>query len=190
MGEEIRRIVRRGFVEDDVRWFSPEAITILKNAQTDIQWLMDRGYKQSSVIELVGGHYQLSARQRNALQRATSSTLECKIRKEKLLSLDKLPDNCIYIDGFNLIITLEVALSNGTMILCNDGTIRDIAGLRGTYGLIDKTEKALTLLGKFFKEKGVSEAKFFLDAPVSNSGRLKIKILEHALSWGIMWQWN
>ncbi|WP_139904693.1 DUF434 domain-containing protein [Clostridium thermarum] len=113
MGEESRFIARRGFAEDDVRWFSPEAVTILKNVQTDIPWLMDRGYKQSSVIELVGGHYQLSARQRNALQRATSSTLECKIRKEKLLSMDKLHDYCIYIDGFNLImIWIKYAYGN------------------------------------------------------------------------------
>jgi hypothetical protein len=31
----------------------------------------------------------------------------------------------------------------------------------------------------------VPEAKFFLDAPVSNSGRLRSRILEHAYNWGI-----
>jgi hypothetical protein len=185
MEEEIVRVVRRGFDDEDIKWFSQKAVDVLKKAQEEIQWLMDRGYKQASIIDLVGGHYQLSSRQRSALQRATSSTSHCEERKKKQLSMDKLKQGCIYIDGFNLIITLEVALSNGTIVLCNDGTIRDIAGLRGTYSLIDKTDKALILLGSLFKDYEVSEVKFYLDAPVSNSGRLKRKILEYAQQWGI-----
>lgn len=92
---------------------------------------------------------------------------------------------CEIIDGLNLIITLEVALSNSILILGNDGCIRDLAGLRGTYKLIDKTQKALQLIGKALNELEVPYCKFFLDSPVSNSGRLKSAILKHAEVWGI-----
>lgn len=59
-----------------------------------------------------------------------------------------------------------------------DGTIRDLAGLRGTYKLIDKTDIAIDLIGKKLQELKISKAVFYLDRPVSNSGRLKARILE------------
>ena len=59
-----------------------------------------------------------------------------------------------------------------------DGTIRDLAGLRGTYRLIDKTDKAICLIGKKLASMGIAGVVFYLDAPVSNTGRLKSRILE------------
>ena len=179
------KITRRGFDEEDYKWFSKEAVIKLRIAQDEIEWLLNRGYKLSSIIDLVGGHYQFSSRQRTALQRATSSKLQYEKRKETMLPLETYKEGCIYIDGFNLIITLEVALSGSVLILGNDGALRDLAGLRGTYRLIDKTDEALKLIGEAFIQFRIPEAKFFLDAPVSNSGRLRSRILEHAASWDI-----
>jgi hypothetical protein len=180
-----QKTTKRGFDPEDYKWFSDESIAKLKIAQVEVGWLLDRGYKMSSIIDLVGGHYQLTARQRTSLKRATSSTLQYEKRKSSMLPLDDYKNGCLYIDGFNLIITLEVALSESLLILGNDGVLRDLAGLRGTYRIIDKTDEALKLIGKAFKELGVPEAKFFLDAPVSNSGKLKSKILEHSYDWNI-----
>ncbi|MDU7241221.1 DUF5616 domain-containing protein [Clostridium sp.] len=84
----------------------------------------------------------------------------------------------VHIDGFNTIITLEVALSNSLIIKSMDETIRDLAGLRGTYSVIEKTEVAIKLIGEFLLEHKIKKAIFYLDKPVSNSGRLKMKILE------------
>jgi hypothetical protein len=179
------KIKKRGFDEEDHKWFSKQAIEKLKIAQEEVEWLLNRGYKLSSIIDLIGGHYQFSSRQRNALQRATSSKTQYEKRKATRLPVEAYKENCIYIDGFNLIITLEVALSGSVLILGNDGALRDLAGLRGTYRLIDKTDEALKLIGEAFRQLKVPEAKFFLDAPVSNSGRLRSRILEHAYSWGI-----
>lgn len=44
---------------------------------------------------------------------------------------------------------------------------------------------ALELIGKTFKKLKVPEAKFFLDSPVSNSGRLRNRILEYSNKWKI-----
>ncbi len=71
-------------------------------------------------------------------------------------------------------------MSQGTLILGNDNYIRDLAGLRGTYKLIDKTELALDYLYKFLQEKNIKQINFYIDSPVSNSGRLKMKIIEYA----------
>jgi len=179
------RIARRGYDEQDLKWFSETELKKLLKAQEEVLWLMDRGYKMDSVINFIGSHYQLASRQRIALQRGTSSTLQCINRKEKLIPIDKINEKSIFIDGFNLIITLEVALSNGTLIYSNDGTIRDLAGLRGTYRLIDKTYKAIEILGRFFKDLKIKEVIFYFDSPVSNSGRLKQTILEYFKTWDI-----
>lgn len=102
-----------------------------------------------------------------------------------MLSFEYAKDGCLFIDGFNLIISLEVALSGSPILLGKDGVLRDLAGLRGTYKLIDKTDIALNLIGKTLNELSVPIVKFYLDSPVSNSGRLKSKILECSETWGI-----
>lgn len=179
------KTIRRGFDPNDRKWFSCEALPGLGIAQEEIQWLLDRGYKMSGIIEFVGNHHQLSLRQRTALQRATSSKLQYDKRNARMLPLEEAKDGCLHIDGFNLIITLEVALSKSLIILGKDGVLRDLAGLRGTYSLINQTDKALALIGQTFRKLSVPEAVFYLDAPVSNSGRLRNRILDYAGEWNI-----
>ncbi|MDP4087827.1 MAG: DUF434 domain-containing protein [Bacillota bacterium] len=183
MDDNVYKVAKRGVDEEDIRWFSASSMEKLTSAQEEIRWLLDRGYKINSIIDFVGGHYQLSARQRNALQRATASSADCRGRIGKLLPFEAVRGKSLYIDGFNLIITLEVALSGGTLILGNDGVFRDLAGLRGTYKLIDKTDKALNLIGKLLMEIQPKMVKIYLDVPVSNSGRLKKRILDLSESW-------
>lgn len=179
----VGRVSKRGVDPQDGRWFSKEAVIKLQKAQEEVAWLLNRGYKLNAIMDLVGGSYQFSARQRQALKRSTSAKYECEKRKLSMLQYSSAKDGIIYIDGFNLIIGLEVALSGGVLLLGNDGAVRDIAGLQGSYRIIDKTDKALELIGKSFGDLKVPHAKFFLDAPVSNSGRLREKILKHSLIW-------
>ena len=176
---------RRGFDPEDTKWFTEESIAKLRIAQEDIQWLLDRDYKLDSIIELVGNHYLLSARQRTALKRGTSPTLHYKKRQSTMLPYDAAKDGCLYIDGFNLIIIIEVALSHSVLILCRDNVLRDLAGLRGSYKLIDQTDSALKIIGLTLNKLHVPKVKFYLDSPVSNSGRLKSKILQHSTDWNI-----
>lgn len=169
--------VRRGFVlEDENEFFCQSSQMKLRNAQQDLLYLMERDYPIKSASTFVGNHYMLSERQRLALVRATATKKVVLGRKEK--QVKSLKGETIYIDGFNLIITLEVALSGSTLLLCMDGTIRDLAGLRGTYHLIEKTEEAIRLIGEELKVLGIAQVVFYLDSPVSNSGRLKMKILD------------
>jgi hypothetical protein len=168
---------RRGFVPTDEKEFSRENIGMLRSAQKDILYLLEQGYKIKSASTFVGNHYMLSERQRLAVVRATAGKQVLAHREEKRLDRTEAPRQ-VFIDGFNVIITLEVSLSNSTLIRCMDKTIRDLAGLRGTYRLIDKTEEAIRLVGEELALRGCKEAVFYLDAPVSNSGRLKQKLME------------
>lgn len=176
---------RRGFDPEDSRWFSETEVERMRSAQNEIRYLLDRGYRMEPVISFIGNHYQFSMRQRTALQRATSSTLQQVVRASKKLPPEAIQDGAIEIDGFNLLITLETALSGSPILACDDGVLRDLAGLRGTYSLIAQTDIALRLIFSSLSRLSAPAVKFFLDAPVSNSGRLKKRILEEAQSWTI-----
>ncbi len=168
---------RRGFVQTDEKEFNEESILLLRRAQKDILYLLEQGYRIKPASTFVGNHYMLSERQRIAVVRATAEKELLALRERKRLDRPGAQQQ-VFIDGFNVIITLEVALSNSTLIRCMDKTVRDLAGLRGTYRIIDKTEEAIRLIGEEFKLLGCKEAIFYLDAPVSNSGRLKQKLQE------------
>lgn len=180
---ELASVVRRGFDVEDHNWFSEDAVARLRVAQEEVEWLINRGYKADVALDFVAGHYQFTARQRIALLRGTASEVQIQNRKNKLLPISSAWEDVLYIDGFNLIINMEVALSGSVTILGRDGVIRDLAGLRGTYRIIDKTDRALELIGITLQELHVPHVKFFLDSPVSNSGRLKGKILEWSERW-------
>ncbi|HPU62615.1 MAG TPA: DUF434 domain-containing protein [Mobilitalea sp.] len=168
---------RRGFVPNDEKEFNKESIALLKRAQQDILYLIERGYPIKGASTFVGNHYLLSERQRLALVRATATRQTIALRKSKQLDKKQVSGKVV-IDGLNTIITLEVALSYGTLVKCMDGTIRDLAGLRGTYRLIDETQSAILMIGEHLSGLNINEAVFYLDSPVSNTGRLKTLIFE------------
>lgn len=169
--------IKRGASPNDEKEFRGQALEKLFRAGQDLQYLLDQGYKIKGASTFVGNHYLLSERQRLALTRSVSSKAAIQSRKDR--ELLKIPaGSVVNIDGFNTIITLEVALSDSLLLSCMDGTIRDLAALRGTYRVIDKTERALFLMGKMLERYEIAKAVIYLDSPVSNSGRLKQKILE------------
>ena len=173
------QIVQRGFLPDDNIQFSDAAMQTLLRAQREICFLLDHGFEMEKTVTFVGNHYQLSARQRMALTRASSSQAQLEERAKKRIS-GALDGRQVQIDGFNLIITLETALSASTLLCCMDGTARDLCGLHGTYRLIDKTEPAVCLILEELRRRGAASAWFWLDAPVSNSGRLRGEIVRLA----------
>lgn len=169
--------VRRGYVPDDEKAFGIKALPTLRKATEEIQFLIDRGYPIKSVSTFIGNHYLLSERQRLALVRSISTEKAIRKRRAKEIK-EGLEGQCISIDGLNLMITLEVALSDSTLIEGMDGTVRDLAGLRGTYKLIAQTDQAILLIGEQLQKWQIHKVIFYLDAPVSNTGRLKVRVLE------------
>ncbi len=105
-------------------------------------------------------------------------------RKSKQIDPTGVRNGTLQIDGFNLIISLEVALSGGLLMRGADGAMRDLAGLRGSYNTVQETDTALALIGEILGDLNIKTARFFLDSPVSNSGRLRARIVEHARAWG------
>lgn len=169
---------KRGFMPTDERDFSEKAQVILRKAAEEVGFLLDRGYPVKSVTTFVGNHYLLSERQRLALARVVSPKVNIAKRKAKEVGADELSGETLYIDGFNTVITLEIAYSQSMLFRCMDGTVRDLAGLHGTYRLIEQTDLAIKAMCETLGELGIKKAVIYLDAPVSNSGRLKKRIFE------------
>ncbi len=170
-------IVRCGYVPQDSIEFGAKAAEQLNAAAQELVFLMDRGYDTKSASTFVGNHHLLSERQRMALARIVSTASAVQRRKRK--ELIQAPDYLV-LDGFNTIITLEVALSGSLLLEGMDGTIRDLAGLRGSYRIVDKTIQAVELLIARFEKLGVKKALFYLEQQVSNSGRLRTLLLDQA----------
>ena len=169
---------RRGCVPEDEKNFSTEAIEILRKASRHIAYLINEGYDLKRSATFVGDHYLLSKRQRLAVVRSVATDEQLKGREKKRIPFNSLSGREIWADGFNTIITLEVMLSRSILLLCMDGTIRDLAALRGTYRMIPETEQAAKLFFDILNEAGVSKINILLDEPVSNSGRLKALLAE------------
>jgi len=173
----MNKTTKRGFDPADGANFAPEAVIKMKKAAHEIRFLLNRGYSAEKVSTFVGNHYLFTGRQRMALIRSVSTDEQAAARTRKRLRAPE-PGAVLNFDGFNTIITLEVALSGSPIFDCMDGTVRDIAGLRGTYRLIDKTDPALSAIGRVLEKHKAKRANFYLDAPVSNSGRLGQRIRE------------
>jgi hypothetical protein len=175
----------RGAHPEDPKLFAAAALPRLRAAAEQIAWLLDRGYRLETAIGFVGARHQLDARQRLALQRGCCSAAQYRRRAARELDPCDAAWRPLLLDGFNLVITLEVALSGGVLLECLDGAVRDIAGLRGSYRMVEETDVALDLVGSALGELRPSRALFLLDRPVSSSGRLCARILERAATWAV-----
>lgn len=163
----------RGPHPKDGDLFSARWIPVLRAAVEDQSWLLSRGYSDKASLKIVGDRYALRDRQRKALQRCTASASACIDRRRKEQNLADLAGETLVIDGYNVLLTIEAALCGGLLLLARDGVMRDLAAMSAHYRRVDSTRTAIDLLAGFFADAGCLQIVWYLDRPVSNSGRLK-----------------
>jgi hypothetical protein len=150
--------------------------------------LLSKGYAINAALNLVGNHYRLNKRQQDALRRATASVQQINSIKANEIGESDVKGKTILIDGFNLIISLESALSGAYIFKCADSSFRDLSGVHGTYKRVKQTNNALMLIGEALNFLKPEKVVWILDKPVSNSGRLKTIIQEIALENNTSWE--
>lgn len=178
----------RGAHPEDAALFAPDQIPALRRAAADLDWLLDRGYAVRSSLALVGDRHGLTQRQRLAIARCACCVTDRDRRAQHQLDLAALQGEELWIDGYNLLITIEAALGGGVILVGRDGGCRDLASLHGTYRTVTETTPAIELIGAMLAGYGVKSCRWFLDRPVSNSGRLKEILLTTAEARG--WSWD
>jgi len=174
----------RGPHPQDAKLFATAAIEDLRTAIADFSMLLTKGYADKSALKLVGDKFSLTQRQRLAIMRSACSDQQMNLRKQRQIKVADLAHKPLVIDGYNVLITVEAAMSGAVVFKGRDGCCRDLAGIHGTYRKVTETIPAIELIGEFLKDKSVSESLWLLDSPVSNSGRLKKIIGELAQKKG------
>lgn len=144
----------------------------LQKAAEDFRYLLNRGYPRKASLELVGNRYELTFDERHLLHRGVFSEVDSEARQERIVSPEAIKNKDLAIDGHNVLITVEAGLSGGPLILADDGFIRDISGLSGSFKKTEVTEKALQWIVALLKKWGPRHTLFLFDAPISKSGIL------------------
>jgi hypothetical protein len=178
----------RGPHPRDEKLFAASAIDKLRAAVADFSGLLTKGYAEKSSLKLVGDRFSLTERQRLAVMRSACSDQQIASRSRRSVEIEALAGSRLAIDGYNLLITVEAAMSGGVLLKGRDGCLRDLASIHGTYRKVTETIPAVCLIGQFLEKTGIAYAKWLLDSPVSNSGRLKTLIAE--LADGNKWNWE
>jgi hypothetical protein len=178
----------RGPHPEDARLFGASALPVLRQAAQQYLWLLDRGYPGSATLKLVGDRHRLTQRQRTAVARCSCTREQSDRRIRHELDLRQIGREPLLLDGYNVLTTVEVALGSGAVLAARDGCYRDMASMHGTYRKVAETVPALTAIGEAICELGVVRAHWYLDKPVSNSGRLATAIRALARQRG--WPWE
>ena len=180
--------LHRGQHPADEKFFRETLIPGIRRAVADYSLLLSKGYAEKSSLKLVGDRFTLTERQRLAVMRSACSDEQQSGRKSRQLDINAVAGQMIAIDGYNVLITIEAAMSGGLIFRGRDGCCRDLASIHGTYRRGSETQPAIELIGGFLQQIGINQALWLLDSPVSNSGRLKTLIREIAEKNG--WGWE
>lgn len=147
-------------------------IEVLREARRDLKFLLNRGYRKISALKLVGDRYQLDKTERSILFRSVLSDREVALIKSRRIDAKMLRNREVLIDGFNVLNTVEAMLSGETLILCDDGVLRDFSEIHSKYRLSHLTEQALSAILSFLKRLEVARAYLLYESQISRSGEI------------------
>jgi len=179
--------LHRGPNPKDAEAFAPEMLPLMREACADLCWLLSRGYPDKSAATLVCDKLALTERQRIAVRRCACSDQDLATRRSREVPAGDLAGRLVEIDGHNTLTTVEAALAGGVVLVGREGSYRDMASMHGNFKRVAETPKAITLIGRTLARCG-AHALWYLDAPVSNSARLKQLILDIAAAE--KWAWR
>jgi len=155
-----------------------KAPTWLKNSEWrdaifDFRFLLNRGYQRDSALNFVTSRYRLNKEMRHVLLRSVyPKNVSERRRRKRVRRVEEL-----WIDGFNVLITVEAILSDETLILCDDDVLRDVRGVFGKYKWNERSEMAVELIKSKLQEISKNSI-ILLDSQVSKSGEIAKKIGE------------
>ncbi len=179
----------RGAHPGDERRFAPDWWPVLRRAVADFSWLLSRGYSENASLKLVGDRYRLDQRQRLAVHRSSCSDQALARRRATERTIEQVRGCDLALDGFNVLTTVEAALAGGILLYGRDGSLRDLAGMHGTYRKVMETVPALRAIGtSLHNTLAVGRVCWYLDRPVSNSLRLAALIRHLAAEHHWPWQ--
>jgi hypothetical protein len=139
-------------------------------AVRDYRMLLDKEYPVDAGLKLVGDRYRLSHNGRMMLYRGVLSRAASQINRAKLVR-SPWEGAALGVDGYNILFTLTNYMHGHPMFIATDGFLRDVGGAHGRIADHRGFERMAQLTADILASLNLSTILFFLDAPVSSSGR-------------------
>lgn len=144
-----------------------------REAAQDFRYLLSRGYPRTAALILVGNRYALDRTARQILHRGVFAPHEAEARRAKLRFLPEVAGRPLGVDGHNVLITLECAGRGLPLVAADDGFIRDVGQVSGSFKPSRQTDAVLALLLDYLVQQNWRDpVAVFYDAPMSLSGEL------------------
>lgn len=146
----------------------------MDDSEYDLKFLLNRGYRKTIALNFVANKHLLNRNERNYLVRKVFSDETISIRRDKKMDIPDITGNPVLIDGYNVLITVEIICNKeyDSLILCDDGVVRDVKAVFGGYKINNSTVSAIKSIASTLKPHKPKSINFIYDSPVSKSGEL------------------
>jgi len=143
-----------------------------------VRYLVDRGYPKAPSVRFVSDHYRLPEEQRFVLTRVIVAAETANLRKAKAVPLEALRGQELFVDGYNVLITVESLLKGCAVYLGDDGFMRDTQGIFRSYRASRGTATALSQILDLLAHADLARVEVLLDQQISWSKELAEQICE------------
>ncbi len=141
-------------------------------AYCSYKYLRERGFPEKASIKLIGDRYRLTRAQRNCLFRGVIDAKTAGRRSAKTVQPPGIAGRRLALDWYNVLITVESYLKGLTILLADDGVLRDSTAAHGSYRKGPVTEKALSAILEGVGALAPASVDVFLDSPIAFSGEM------------------
>jgi hypothetical protein len=159
---------------------------LLSRAAVDFFHLQNRRYPRRSALEWTGNRYALSHMERDLLRRGVFGQEEALRRRSKQCKGADWQKEFLVVDGHNVHITIESALSGKVLLRANDGAVRDLAGQSARFRLSELSERVVDVVFRFLGAFRPREVLFLFDAPMSRSALLAMRYEQRLRRSGLL----
>jgi hypothetical protein len=143
----------------------------LVEAAKDYFYLLERGYRKEYALRFVADHYKLERSDRLILYRSIHPSSHIEKISGKVIS-DLVNVKNLYVDYYNVVITIMEIIDGNLIYRGNDGFIRDMAGIHGKIRDVGKLVDATKILFDELSRYNIDNIHLFLEAQISKSGEL------------------
>ncbi len=166
----------------NIRWLT------LQEVARDLRYLLNRGYHKETSLNFLANRWQLSSLEREVLTRAVFSHKEARKRKQRKLLIKEIQGCFLAVDGHNILITVESALRNLPVFICDDGFVRDASRLSRKFRYSDSSQQALACIIQGLKRLPLKGGVVYFDAPLSRSGELAVLARQYLREAGLAFE--
>ncbi|TVQ27795.1 MAG: DUF434 domain-containing protein [Spirochaetaceae bacterium] len=157
------------------------AAATLRRAIRDYRGLLDRGYPDKQVLQLVGDRYRLTRDYRGMLQRGVFSTSASERRMQRRLTRIQCAQRCtqaqasgrrgeLLVDGHNVLFTMWNCRAGRPIVHATDGFIRDIGGTSSRLPHDERFSRLAVELCEVIASLELPAVRVLLDEQIPYSG--------------------